>query len=221
MYTQENQTRAKNSLLGGALVVDCRARAMLFGRVVGVPPVAAAWLVCCVWLPAIASDAVDYQRDIQPLFSEHCFKCHGPDEGARQADLRLDRGDASMAELVPGKSAIVPGKLEQSELVRRISSNDLEMVMPPPSEKNGLNAEQIATITQWIQEGASYSRHWAFVAPERVELPQTVEVDKADRHPTDAFVAAGLAGFHGGLVRGGRLCCVAGSPDRPGVAAAA
>ena len=194
MYTWENQTRAKNSLLGGALVVDYRARAMLFGRVVGVPPVAAVWLVCCVWLPAIASDTVDYQRDIQPIVSEHCFKCHGPDEGARQADLRLDRGDASMAELVPGKSAIVPGKLEQSELVRRISSNDLEMVMPPPSEKNGLNAEQIATITQWIQEGASYSRHWAFVAPERVELPQTVEVDKADRHPTDAFVAAGLAG---------------------------
>ena len=100
--------------------------------------------VCCVSLPVFASDTVDYQRDIQPLFSEHCFKCHGPDEGARQANLRLDRGELVTTKLVSGKSAIISGELDESELVRRISSKDAEMVMPPPSEKNGLNTEQIA-----------------------------------------------------------------------------
>jgi len=153
----------------------------------------AAWLVGCVCLPALASDKVEYQRDIQPLFAQHCFKCHGPDEGARQADLRLDRADVAMAKLTSGKTAIVAGEFAESELVRRIGSNDPEIVMPPPSERNGLNAEQIATIAQWIQAGASYTRHWAFVAPERAELPETAEVDQGDRHPTDALVAAGLA----------------------------
>lgn len=151
------------------------------------------WLVGFVWMPAFATDKVDYQRDIQPIFSEHCFKCHGSDEEARQAGLRLDQVDAAMAKLASGKMAIVAGQPAESELLRRIRSHNPEIIMPPPGEQNGLNDEQIAVMTQWIQAGAGYAGHWAFVAPERAEFPQAAEGDQGGCHPIDALVAAGLA----------------------------
>jgi hypothetical protein len=120
--------------------------------------------------PAGASDqlasAIEFNRDIRPLLSEHCFACHGPDEGQRKAKLRLDvRGAALM------KGAIVPGKPNESELVQRILSTDPNVVMPPPKVNKVLSAEQKALLQRWVAEGAQYQSHWAYQTPVRTPLP--------------------------------------------------
>lgn len=127
-----------------------------------------------------AETPIDFQRDIRPILTEHCAQCHGPDEGARQADLRLDVRDAAVSE----SSVIVPGKPDQSELLSRVASSDPDIVMPPPDHNKPLNDMQKALLRQWIAEGAPYSGHWAYTSPSRPLLP---EVDGA-HHPIDAFV---------------------------------
>src|SRR5438094_8811138 len=88
---------------------------------------------------AISGQQVDFTRDVRPILSRHCFKCHGPDEKARKAKLRLDVRDVATAETKSGHRPIVPGKPDDSELVRRISSTDETEVMPPPATKNPLS----------------------------------------------------------------------------------
>src|SRR4051812_28047481 len=102
----------------------------------------------------------DFSRDVRPILSRHCFKCHGPDDKTRKAKLRLDDRAAAIA-----RQAIVPGKPDKSELVRRILTDEPTEVMPPPSTKNPLTAAQKEILKQWIVTGADYQPHWAFVPP--------------------------------------------------------
>ncbi|NBW95833.1 MAG: DUF1549 domain-containing protein, partial [Planctomycetia bacterium] len=113
---------------------------------------------------------LSFNRDIRPILSDNCFACHGPDNANRQAGLRLDTFDLATAELDSGARAIVPEKIDESELVARIVSDDPDAVMPPPHAKIGrLSDEQVATLKRWIAEGAKYEPHWAFVTPVKPE----------------------------------------------------
>lgn len=136
-------------------------------------------------------EPLTYDRDIRPLLSEHCFKCHGPDGSKREADLRLDEFAAATNER-DGVTAIVVGDIERSELVTRIRSSDPDEQMPPPkSGKRGLNESEIALLERWITEGAKYEQHWSFVAPTRPAAP-AVKNSAWVRNPVDAFVLSEL-----------------------------
>jgi mono/diheme cytochrome c family protein len=129
-----------------------------------------------------AAAAVDYARDIQPLLAEHCFHCHGQDEHSRKGKLRLDVREAA---LKGGKSdgpAIVPGQPDKSALLARLLTHGEEEIMPPPEEKKPVKPADVAKLRQWIQDGAAYAGHWAFVAPVKKPLPATAS------HPVDAFI---------------------------------
>src|SRR5437868_4171657 len=120
---------------------------------------AIAGMVLAIGSRAHCADKVDYNRDVLPILSSSCFRCHGPDESARKAKLRLD----VRASAVDQKKDIAPGKSDESELIARIISDDDEERMPPPKVGPKLTADQIATLRRWIDEGARYAEHWAFV----------------------------------------------------------
>ena len=126
-------------------------------------------LVLCT-SPARAGDtgAVRFSRDVLPILSENCLLCHGPDAKARKAELRLDLKESALRTKEP---VIVPGKSLESELIRRIESDDAEEVMPPPKSGHKLTATQKQTLRRWIDEGANWGKHWAFETPVRPELP--------------------------------------------------
>lgn len=132
--------------------------------------------------------SVDFQREVQPILSEHCAQCHGVDEAERQSGLRLDLRDSALAGGDSGTPALVPGQPDQSELIRRIASADADIVMPPPGHNKPLSPAQIETLTQWVRDGAAYESHWAFTAPRKADLPET-----GIAHPIDAFVTARLS----------------------------
>ncbi|MCX7408372.1 MAG: DUF1549 domain-containing protein [Planctomycetales bacterium] len=134
-----------------------------------------------------ADERVQFNRDIQPVLAEHCTLCHGVDAAGRQSGLRLDLRDSALQGGESGTAAIVPGHPEQSELIRRITSTDADVVMPPPRHKKPLSAKQIDVLTRWIKEGAHYESHWSFTAPLKAKLP-----DVGVAHPVDAFVVARL-----------------------------
>jgi hypothetical protein len=138
-----------------------------------------------------AADKVDFQREVRPILSKYCFKCHGPDDNAREAGLRLDEREGALAEADSGEKAIVPQRPEMSELVRRILSDDESTRMPPPETKLALNDQQKDVLRRWIAEGAEYQPHWAFVAPQRPALP-SVEAHDWPRTGLDYFVLARL-----------------------------
>ena len=118
-----------------------------------------------------APGRVDYARDVRPILSRNCFQCHGPDDQARKGDLRLDdRGPATGA-LPTGTRAVVPGTPAESELIERITSSDDSLAMPPPKAGRRLSQAEIAILRRWIEQGADYSKHWAYVKPVRPELP--------------------------------------------------
>ncbi len=135
---------------------------------------------------------------VLPILAGRCFKCHGPDEAARQANLRLDTREGATAELDEGVWAIVPGDLDSSELIRRIRSKDPEYRMPPAKIGPALGEEEIATLERWVEQGAEYAPLWSLVAPRRVE-PPAVAARSAVRNPIDAFVLERLerAGLEG------------------------
>ncbi|WP_153556860.1 PSD1 and planctomycete cytochrome C domain-containing protein [Roseimaritima sediminicola] len=138
-------------------------------------------LAFAVWPSSLWAQKIDFSRDVQPILSDKCFACHGPDEQERAADLRLDTQQGASAVLSAGGS-------EESELLRRITAEDESSIMPPPEHKKPLTTAEIAVLRQWIQQGASWSRHWAFEAPLRPALPQIKDAE----HPIDAFVCARL-----------------------------
>ena len=107
---------------------------------------AALWGVTC----AAQAAGPDFNREVRPILSNRCFKCHGPDEGHREAGLRLDRRDDAVAPLDSGTRAIVPGHADDSELVARITSTDPELVMPPPHTKVTLTADEKRILAEWI-----------------------------------------------------------------------
>ncbi|MBI5691617.1 MAG: DUF1549 domain-containing protein [Verrucomicrobia bacterium] len=147
-------------------------------------------------LAATASAAVDFNREVRPILSDKCYHCHGPDEKGRKAKLRLDTAEGAMR-LRDGAAVIVPGKGSESEVVLRVSSPHDDEVMPPPDSKLGrLTAAEIATLRQWIDEGAAYQSHWAFTPLAPVSLPPAPAGPPADlqpRNPIDRFVQAALA----------------------------
>jgi hypothetical protein len=133
----------------------------------------------------VAAEPLRYNRDIRPLLSDKCFFCHGPDPNHREADLRLD------VEVSAHDWVIEAGEAEESELWRRITSDDPEVQMPPPDSGKALSPEQIRTLRQWINEGARYEDHWSFVAPTRSQLPKPNRDDWV-RNPIDAFILSRL-----------------------------
>jgi len=110
--------------------------------------------------------AIDFNREIRPILAGKCFTCHGPDKEARKASLRLDLREAALE-----TDALVPGNLLESELHHRIHSTDLDDVMPPPESNQTLTPEEIDLLDQWIESGAAYDRHWAFVSPQKPLFP--------------------------------------------------
>jgi len=136
---------------------------------------------------ATVANSIRYGRDIRPLLSDRCFRCHGPDANERAADLRLDSRAFATQER-DGRAAIVPGDPEKSLLIQRIEHHDPDERMPPAeSNKPPLGSEQIERIRQWIREGAQYEDHWAFTVPVRPAVPS-----HPSEHPIDAFLAAAL-----------------------------
>ncbi|HEV3343631.1 MAG TPA: PSD1 and planctomycete cytochrome C domain-containing protein [Pirellulales bacterium] len=136
--------------------------------------------------------AVHFGRQILPLLSDRCFKCHGPDARQRQADLRLD-DEAAAKTPRDGLAAVVPGRSEASELYRRIASTDPDERMPPADSRPPLSPGEIALVKRWIDEGAAWSGHWAFERLTRPIAPQPGELAEQVRNPIDAFVFARLA----------------------------
>ncbi|RMG34032.1 MAG: DUF1553 domain-containing protein [Planctomycetota bacterium] len=154
-------------------------------------------------LPAVRADdfrarlnspAVDFRKDVRPILAKNCFRCHGIDEADREAGLRLDIRDAAIRPTESGAVPIVPGHPEQSEVIRRIRSNDEFERMPPPDTGLKLTRREIETLERWIRQGAPYERHWAFVPPRRPPLPPPAFPDADVRNPIDLFVQAKLKG---------------------------
>jgi hypothetical protein len=138
------------------------------------PRLALALALVVILLPATASraaDKVDFNRDVRPILAGKCFQCHGHDEGARKAKLRLDVRDVAIKPLKEGEIAIVPGKADHSELIKRITTDDDDDVMPPSKNSARLSPAQVATLRKWIDQGAEYTKHWAYIKPVRPELP--------------------------------------------------
>ncbi len=145
-----------------------------------------------------AEAPLSFERDIQPILSENCYHCHGPDAEARKAKLRLDRRDSALAVGKSGYAAIVPGQPADSELVARIFSDDPEDVMPSPKSNRTLTAAQKDLLKRWIAEGATWNEHWAFAPPVRPASPDSVSQrstlsSQLSPNPIDAFVRARLA----------------------------
>ncbi len=134
---------------------------------------------------------VSYNRDIRPILAEKCFKCHGPDARERKAKLRLDAAEFAYQPAASGEKAIVPGKLEESALVERITSADSNDRMPPAQTGKTLSPAEVDRLRRWISQGAKYEAHWAFIPPARPEVPLTRNRGWA-RNAIDAFVLAQL-----------------------------
>ncbi len=136
---------------------------------------------------------ISFSRDIQPILARKCFACHGPDETHREADLRLDSREVAI-----DLGAIVPGKPTESELVRRILSNDPDERMPPADANETLTDEEKQQIRAWIRDGAKYEQHWAFRFPQRPAVPKppadAATVASWPRNPIDHFILARLLG---------------------------
>jgi hypothetical protein len=135
--------------------------------------------------------SLNYSRDIRPILADACFGCHGPDEHKRAGGLRLDRREAATAAAESGATAIVPGTPDASELLARLTSTDPDYRMPPVKSGKKVSPEQIATLRKWIEEGAAYADHWAFVPPRRVPPPHVQHAERV-RNPIDAFLLARL-----------------------------
>ena len=142
--------------------------------------------------PTLAAEpqAVDFTRQVLPLFADRCFACHGPDEKTREADLRLDLR-ASVFERDADSLLIVPGKSRESPLYERVASHDPDLQMPPPSATRQLNPKEVDLIRQWIDQGADWQEHWAFISPVRPEVPDVSDADWP-RNGIDRFILSRL-----------------------------
>ena len=136
--------------------------------------------------PALPSSP-DFNHLIRPILSENCYKCHGPDDGARKSNLRFDLPNEALRPAKSGKIAIVPGAPERSELVARITAPDPQKRMPPASTGKKLSPAQIESLESWIRAGAVYEPHWAYVKPVRPALPETRD-EAWPLNPIDRFI---------------------------------
>ena len=163
---------------------------MLVKRLVLLVLLSGLFVIRYSWPDRVAADGkIDFNRDIRPILSDKCLQCHGPDETTRKARLRFDTQEGAMAK--PG--VIVPGDSAASRLVRRITSTNPELVMPPPSTGHQLTLKEVAQLKQWIDEGAKWAQHWAYIAPVRPALPALRDGGALSaQNPIDAFVRARL-----------------------------
>ncbi len=140
-----------------------------------------------------AEAALQYNRDIRPILSDRCFRCHGPDSGSRKARLRLDQPENAFGPRKdPNEHAIVPGQPDQSLVVRRIFAKDPDDIMPPANSYLTLTAAEKETLRAWIAQGAKYEPHWAFIPlPGAVVVPE-VKDREWPRNEIDRFIAARL-----------------------------
>ena len=153
------------------------------------PALLSVWLVVQL-APAAAPAKLEYNRDVRPILSENCFTCHGPDSAVRKAKLRLDHFEDAIAKREDGEPAIVPGKPDASEAIRRIFATDDDL-MPPEKSHKVLTPEQKDLLKRWIADGAKYQPHWSLLAPQR-SAPPKVRNEKWPRNPVDNFILARL-----------------------------
>ena len=155
------------------------------------PPIPAILTGLLATIASLASQktTISFNRDVRPIFSEHCSSCHGPDAGARKAKLRLDTPAGALAALREGGHAIKPGKPEQSVLLHRIESNDPKFRMPPAESGPALTTAQIQTLSTWIAEGAKFEPHWSYIKTSRHPLPRT-QNKSWPLNPIDHFILA-------------------------------
>ncbi len=153
-----------------------------------------AWAFAALVSPGPAAAAgpseVVFNRDVRPVLSDACFQCHGPDKARRKACLRLDTEEGAFADR-GGYRAVVPGKPDESELVRRVTAAHDQERMPPASSGRKLTRQQIDTLRRWVEQGAKWQPHWSFVPPARPPLP-AVKDASWPRNPIDHFVLARL-----------------------------
>jgi hypothetical protein len=158
--------------------------AWYLGPVAGVLMVAAS--------QAAEPPAADYNRQIRPILADNCFACHGSDAKQRKKKLRLDTAEGAYAELDSGAGrAVVSGKPEESELIARVTAEEVSQRMPPAKTGKNLSKQQVELLRRWIAEGGKYAEHWAFVKPQRPELPEVKNKDWV-RNPIDRFILARL-----------------------------
>jgi hypothetical protein len=138
-------------------------------------------------LSALAAEPVRFNRDIQPIMADTCFKCHGP--AKQEAGLRFDDRDQATKAAESGETPIVPGNPDKSELVRRIFAADESERMPPPETNKVLSAEQKELLKRWIAEGAPYEKHWSFEAVRRPALPAALDHGPPPNNSVDLFIA--------------------------------
>jgi Protein of unknown function (DUF1553)/Protein of unknown function (DUF1549)/Planctomycete cytochrome C len=134
---------------------------------------------------------VNYSRDIRPILSNSCYKCHGPDAAERKAGLRFDNKAGAYAKLESGDRAIVPGSASKSALIQRVTSHDPDVKMPPPDSGKTVTAEQIELIKAWIDEGAEFHPHWSFVPPKHAPAPE-IKSPQGALNPIDRFIIGRL-----------------------------
>lgn len=157
-------------------------------------------LACCLFscqsdLPApvkVAMEAlpqeVDFNLHVKPILSDRCFACHGPDEKARKAELRLDLEEKAFAALENNKVAFAKHNLKKSEAIQRILSEDAEVQMPPPNSNLVLSDVEKATLIKWVQQGAEWKAHWSFIPPEKADVPAITAEDWVQYNSIDNFI---------------------------------
>ncbi|MEQ8785741.1 MAG: DUF1553 domain-containing protein [Pirellulaceae bacterium] len=166
-------------------------------RVFGPTPIVCA-LLAVLLLPALSPRAIwaeepaaiDFNRQIRPLLVENCLACHGPDDEARQAGLRLDDKSSVLGRLASGAAAVVPGDPGRSELLARVSSQDESRRMPPAdADQKPLAPAQVALLRRWIEQGAPWETHWAYQPPRKGE-PPPIENTAWPRNAIDHYTLA-------------------------------
>ena len=135
---------------------------------------------------AATDELIQFNRDIRPILAANCLECHGFDARTRKAELRLDTAAGALREH-NGRAAITPGKPETSELIHRIESSDADIQMPPPETGKTLTSQQKQMLRRWVEQGATWQKHWAFEVPVKPTFPAPGKTDWV-RNPVDAFI---------------------------------
>ena len=143
--------------------------------------------------PVNGAEKLRFNRDIRPILSDNCYRCHGFDKSSRQADLRLDIAEGAFADRGGGVKPIVPGMPGDSELLRRLTTDDPDERMPPAETHQSVTKSQIEILRRWIEEGAEYEPHWAFIRPSKPPLPPIESAQILVRNGIDHFIADKLA----------------------------
>lgn len=163
-------------------------------RCIGIAAIWGLEVFCiCVSLGQAADRKIDFNRDIRPILSNNCYQCHGPDAEDRKGGidgLRLDTFDGATVDL-GGYQAIAPGEPEKSDLLSRITTEDVDLHMPPLSSGKKVSKVEVQLLRKWIQQGAKYAEHWSFVKPVRSPLPE-VMLTEWPRNEIDHFILAKL-----------------------------